>query len=158
MLSNLSRRDYDKINLISGLGICGIFLLGPLSYLSIANIFLQSIIAGNFYFDPAVTAISNISMTVNLVYLFALAGGVPGLIIGLAVGKFSGKKVLGMELGLVTGMSILPIQTFNSISLEMLLYSLGGLLVGLLGCYLGRKVGRFAGKVLLQKIISKNIN
>ena len=150
MLSNLSRRDNDKINLISGLGIFGIFLLGPLSYLSIANIFLASIIAGNFYFDPALIDVSNIFMTENLVYLFALAGGIPGLIIGLAVGKFSGKKVLGMELGLITGMSILPILTFSSIPLEMLLYSLGGLLVGLLGCYLGRKGGRFTGKVLLQ--------
>ena len=154
MLSIRSRSDNDKINLVSGLGICGIFLLGPSSYLSIANIFLASIIAGNYYFDPAVTAISNISETVNLLYLFALAGGVPGLIIGLVVGKFSGKKVLGMELGLVTGMSILPILSFSSIPLEMLLYSLGGLLVGLLGCYLGRKVGRFTGKVLLQKIMS----
>ena len=150
MLSNLSRRDNDKINLVSGLGICGIFILGPLGYLSVGNIFLSSIIAGNYYFDPALTEISNIFMTVNLLYVFALAGGIPGLVIGLMVGKFSGKKTLGMELGLVTGMSIWPILTFNHISLEMLLYSLGGLFVGLLGCYLGRKVGRLGGKVLLR--------
>jgi len=154
MLSNLSKSGSDKINLSSILGICGIFLLGPLGYLSVGNIYLQSILDGNYYFDPALTNVWSILTTVNLLYLFALAGGIPGLAVGFTVGKYSGQKLLGMEIGLISGMLIWPFLNVNFSSLEMLSYSIGGLTVGVLSCFLGRKIGQHVGNRMLQKINS----
>lgn len=154
MLSILAKRGNDKKTPITGLGICGMLLLGPLGYFSIANIFLKGIISGNHYFDASIINISSISAEINLLYILALAGGVPGLILGLAIGKYFGKKMLGMELGIITGMWVWPSFAIVSVPLEISFYPLGGLLVGLAGCYIGRKIGRFAGKIIFQKIKS----
>ena len=155
MLSNLTKNGSNKINLASILGIIGIFLLGPLGYFSIGNIYVESIIDGNYYFDPALTGIWNIVMTINLLYLFALTGGIPCMVMGLIIGKYSGRKVLGMEIGLVSGMIVWPLLSTISLPQEMSLYSVGGLAVGVMGCYLGRKVGQHAGNVIMQKVKSK---
>ena len=155
MLSNLPKSGSDKINLASVLGILGIFLLGPLCYFSIGNIYFESIINGNFYFDSSLTDFSNIVMTINLLYLIALAYGVPGVVIGLIIGKYTGRKVLGMEIGLISGMMIWPFLSTSSIHMEMILYSIGGVAAGVMGCYLGRKIGRHVGNTVLQKMKSK---
>ncbi|MGD8300623.1 MAG: hypothetical protein PVJ16_09550 [Nitrosopumilaceae archaeon] len=154
MLSVLSRKGNDKLNPTTALGICGMVFFGPLGYFSVANIFLKSMISGNHYFDSSLTSISSISAEMNLIYLLALAGGVPGLILGFTIGKFSGRKVIGMEIGAIAGIWAWPFLVFVSSPLEISFYLLGGILVGLAGCYIGRKTGRFAGKVILQKISS----
>jgi hypothetical protein len=154
MLSILSRKGNDKLTPISVLGICGIVLFGPLGYFAIANIFLKSIISGNYYFDANITSISSISAEINLLYILALAGGIPGLVLGFTMGKSFERKMLGMELGIIAGMWAWSFFAFVSVPLEISFYSLGGVLVGLAGCYAGRRIGRFAGKVILQKINS----
>ena len=154
MLSVLSRKGNDKLNPIIGLGICGMFLLGPLGYFSVANIYLKSIISGNHYFDASITSISSISAEMNLLYLLALAGGIPGLVGGFLIGKLLKKKVLGMELGVITGMWVWPFLALVSLPIETSFYPMAGIVVGLAGCFVGRKIGRFTGKVILQKIQS----
>jgi len=154
MLSVLSKKGNDRITPITGLGICGMVLLGPLGYFSIANIFLKSIFSGNQYFDASITSISSISAEMNILYILALSGGIPGLVLGFVIGKSLGKKVLGMELGMITGMWVCSFFALVSVPLEMSFYSLGGVLMGLAGCFIGKKIGRFAGKIIFQKINS----
>jgi len=90
----------------------------------------------------------------NILYILALSGGIPGLVLGFVIGKSLGKKVLGMELGMITGMWVCSFFALVSVPLEMSFYSLGGVLMGLAGCFIGKKIGRFAGKIIFQKINS----
>ena len=155
MLSHLSFKGKDKINLVSIFGICGMLFFGPLGYFSIGNIFLENIVSGNYYFDDSLTSIYSISKSINLVYLMSLAVAIPGLIIGWGIGKILGKEIIGLEIGAITGMSVWPLLLVNSAPLEISLYSLGGMVVGIIGCYFGRKMGRRLGKILMQKIKSQ---
>jgi len=156
--SNPSKENNENIiNLPNLLGVFGIFLIGPVVWYYFGIEFLSAMfdtpiplrIPGSPFYD--------VPATLLILYLLGAISGSVGLVCGLCYGAVINKKILGMEIGLTAGMSFWVVLSFSSAkSFQISLLIFMAWVIGLGGCYFGKKLFKKMGKFVWNKKISKD--
>ena len=152
--SDQQNNKENKFTIPNILGICGIFFLGPVVWWYWGNVVLEILLVESSLFSVIDAGRQHIEIPtmLGILFLFASLTGLAGIVAGYGLGWAFDKKILGIEIGLVGGLSFTPIYFMVSgiSSGGPFLISLVGWLIGLAGCYLGKKGGRALGELILE--------
>ena len=147
----------NTINLPNLFGILGIFLIGPVVWYYFGIVLLSNIFDTNIPLRIGIGSVEYSLAMLSILYLLGAISGIIGLVCGLCYGEIINKKIRGMEIGLIAGMSFWVVLSFsNAESIQISLLIFTAWVIGLGGCYFGKRLFKKIGYFLWKKILFKD--